>query len=280
MTSAEKTGEGQKTQTKSQAVMQTIHERINKHVRRYRVAHDALLCLDPSEEWQDLYPPLTESDNRGPGKEPEETSHSDGQYTPSWIWHSNTTAVSTDEVNEDMRVEWAQCTARADRWEEEVILLQEEMRRVVQFLEWRSKNWFAKVDSRTNATPVVRAGLSAYANKQGSVYHDLAVWFSRRWRSALASLSLPHAWATAFLEAHKEPLDNLDPKNHKQAEDPPVVHTHVAPPLPITTSTNVSPPLTTLETIGHEAQLSDVDSDETLSEFDESGYESDSSWAE
>ena len=154
------------------------------------------------------------------------------------------------------------------------------MRQVVQFLEWRSKNWFAKVDSRTNATPVVRAGLSAYANKQGSVYHDLAVRFSRHWCSALASLSLPHAWATVFLEAQKEPLDNPDPKNRKQAEDPPVVHTHIAPPLPITTSTNVSPPLTTLETISHEAQLSDVDSDETLSEFDESGYESDSSWAE
>ena len=108
----------------------------------------------------------------------------------------------------------------------------------------------------------------------------LPIRFSRRWRSALTSLSLPHAWATAFLEAYKELLDNPDPKNHKQAEDPPVVHTHVAPPLPITTSTNVLPPLTTLETIGHEAQLSDVDSDETLLEFDESGYESDSSWAE
>ena len=56
-------GEGQKTQTKSQAVMQTIHEHINKHVRHYRVARDALLCLDPSGEWWDLYLPLTETNN-------------------------------------------------------------------------------------------------------------------------------------------------------------------------------------------------------------------------
>ena len=87
------------------------------------MARDALLRLDPSGEWQSLYLPLTEADNRGPAKEPEEISGSDGQYTPSWIWRSNPTTVSPDEVNEDMHVEWAQCMAHADRWEEEVTLL-------------------------------------------------------------------------------------------------------------------------------------------------------------
>ena len=53
---------------------------------------------------------------------------SDGQYAPLWIWRSSATAVSPNKVNEDMRVEWAQCITRADRWEEETILLQEEMR--------------------------------------------------------------------------------------------------------------------------------------------------------
>ena len=116
--------------------MQTVQERIEKCARCYCTARDALLCLDPCGEWQNIYPPLTKADNQGPGKEPEEVLSSDGQYTPSWIWHSNTTTVSPDEVNKDMRVEWAQCTACADCWEEEVILLQEEMRQVMQFLEW------------------------------------------------------------------------------------------------------------------------------------------------
>ena len=125
---SELVGEGQKTQTKSRAVLQTVQERIDRCVRRYRVARGALLHLDPSGEWQNLYLPLTKADNQGPAKEPEEISGSDGRYTPSWIWRSNTTTVSPDEVNEDMRVEWAQCMARADRWEEEVTLLREEMR--------------------------------------------------------------------------------------------------------------------------------------------------------
>jgi hypothetical protein len=179
-----------------------------------------------------------------------------------------------------MRVEWAQCAARADRWGEEVILLQEEMRRVVQFLEWRASDWFAKADSRTGTTtPAVRAGLSAYANKQGSVFRNLAVRFSQRWRSALVSLSLPHAWATKVLETRKEPLDNPDFKKRKQAEDPPVAHTRATSPLPIGISVDVPPLSTTPETISHKAQVSDVDSDET-SEYNESGYESSSSFSE
>jgi hypothetical protein len=215
------TGEGGKIQTKSRAVVQTVQDRIDKHARRYRVARDALLCLDPRKEWQDMYLPLAEADNRGPGKEPEEKLLRDGQYALSWIWRSSATSVSPDEVNKDMRVEWAQSVARADRWEEEVILLREEMRRVVQFLEWRSSDWFAKADSRTGAvTSSVRAGLSAYANKQGSVFHNITVRFTQRWRPVLISLSLPHAWATEFLEAHKEPLTNPDFKKYNELQVP------------------------------------------------------------
>ena len=112
-------GEGQKTQTKARAAIQTLQDRIEKSIRRYRVARDALLQLDPRGDWEKLYLPLSDADNRGPGKEPEEVCASDGQYTQSWIWRLSTTAVSQDEVNEDMRVEWAQCMARAARWEEE-----------------------------------------------------------------------------------------------------------------------------------------------------------------
>jgi hypothetical protein len=268
-------GEGQKTQTKSRAVMQTLQDRIAKSVRRYSAARDALLCLDPLGDWQDLYLPLAAADNRGPGKELEEVSSSDGQYSPSWIWRSSITVVSPDEVNEDMRVEWAQCVARADRWEEEVILLQEEMRRVVQFLDWRSTTWLAKADSRTSAVaPTVLAGLSAYANKQGSVFRNLAVRFSQCWRSVLVSLSLPHFWITEFLETHNEPLDHPDFNKRKKTQGPPVTRVRTALPLPVTVPTD------TPTTIPHKVQVSDDDSDEASSDDDSSGYGSTDSFAE
>ena len=123
-----------------------------------------------------------------------------------------------------LKITMSMTVARADRWEEEVILLREEMRRVVEFLEWQSRDWFGKVDSRARTvTPVVLAGLSVYVNKQGSIFHNLAVRFSQHWRAALVSLSLPHNWATKFLETHKEPLNNPDFKKRNRAKDPPAV---------------------------------------------------------
>ena len=217
-------GEGQKTQTKSRAVMQTVQERIGRSVQRYRTARNVLLQLDATKSWQDLYRPLNDRDNRGPGKEPEEELASDGKHIPSWIWLSNSGAtagdsgqshISSDEVNEDMRVEWAQCVARADRWEEEVTLLQEEMRRVVFFLEWRSKDWTTRVDARAgDVTPEVSLGLSAYARKQASIFLSLAVKFCQHWRLKLISLSLSHDWATGFLEARGITPD--EPKKQKK----------------------------------------------------------------
>jgi hypothetical protein len=272
-------GQGQKTQTKSQAAMRAIQDRIDRYVRRYRTARDALLCLNAPGKWRELYRPLTNDDNRGPGKEQEEASGSDGKYAPSWIWRFTTTAISPDEVNEDMRVEWAQCVARADRWEEEQTLLQEEMRRVVEFLEWRSGDWLTKVDLRTDTiTPAVRSGLSAYARKQGTIFHRIAVRFCRLWRSTLVSLSLPHSWATKFLDKHKEPHNDPGLKKKKRSERPPV--THAKPLDSAAAPPHIAPLPAHPETVNYEARVSDVDSDETPSEDDGSGYESTSSLSE
>ena len=270
-------GEGQKTQTKSRAVMQTVQDRIDKFARRYRVARDALLRLDPGGEWKDLYLPLNKGDDRGPGKEPEEVAASDGQYTPSWIWRSITTAMSPDEVNEDMRVEWAQCVARTDRWKEEVTLLQEEMRRVVDFLEWRSDDWLSKVDAGAGAvTSAVRAGLSAYAKEQGSIFHNLAIRFCQQWYSALLSLSLPHAWATEFLNTQKVPLINPDFEKRGQSDrnssGAPATNLH--PTLLPSTATADTPPPPNAEAVDRHVQDSSYSSNNST-EYD--GYGSDSS---
>ena len=281
-------GEGQKVQTKSRAVMHTVQERIGRSVRHYRVARDALLQLDPTGSWQDLYPVLEDRDNRGPGKEPEEVSASDGRYIPSWIWLSNPnvstgeptqSAISPDEVNEDMRVEWAQCVARVDRWEEEVILLQEEMRRVIQFLEWKSNDWVLKTGARAGVVTLeVSSGLSAYAHKQASIFHNLAIRFCQRWHSKLISLSLPHVWTTEFLNTQGAPLVNLDSKKrgptHQQHE---LSESPATPPHAESPATNtVDAQFTTTDpktNNDNDNDTSDDDGDVT-SEFDESDYES------
>ena len=217
---------GQRAGTRSCTVLNSVETRITKFVERYRVAYRALLQLDPTGNWRETYLELKESDNRGPGKESDEVGTGDGSYFRSWIWLQNPRVpdatgdvgeegASEEDVNEVLRVEWTTSYARLERWKEEVDLLQEEMRRVVVFLEWKSQDWLAKVDIpwRTS-TPDVQSGLDAYAKKQAAVYHNLAVSFVNLWRPTLVSYGLKHSWMTEHMTKAGVPLTDTIPASN------------------------------------------------------------------
>lgn len=198
-------GEGQKTQTKSRTAESGVVVRINRTVNRYRLAYAALLSLDPAGDWRKEYLELTDKDNRGPGKELEERGVGDGRYTMSWIWGGSVGWVQEgadppeEEVNETVRHEWMTCRARADRWKEESELLQEEMRRVVAFLEWKSTWWGEKVGSRKGCiTADIQQGIDGYARKQANTYHELAVSFANQWIPRLLALKLDVSWTKTY----------------------------------------------------------------------------------
>ena len=200
-------GEGQKTQTKSRSTETGVTSRIKRVVWRYRVARRALLGLDPTGDWTNEYRELKDEDNRGPLKEAEERGTGDGRYNPSWIWtaHSSTTlpgegsAAEKQEVNETARYEWMTCKARADRWMEEEELLQEEMRRVVVYLEWKARWWSDKLGARTGSCSLdTQHGVDAYARKQANVYHEIAVSFASQWLPYLEASDLDTQWAKEF----------------------------------------------------------------------------------
>jgi len=249
-------GQGQRANTRSRSVIGGIQERIDRFAQRYRAAYQALLQLNPSGNWQETYLELKDRDNRGPGKEVEEEGVGDGSYAPSWIWLLNPRArdasgasdsdegATDEEVNDAMRVEWATSFVRRERWAEEVQLLQEEMRRVVAFLEWKSTDWRSKREARSaSVAPDIQSGLDAYARKQAAVYHDLAVSFSILWRPTLVSHRLDHSWITAFLQRHGISLtDTSTPRNrgipeprvpsdtkHDQSDSPLVTQVHNRP---------------------------------------------------
>lgn len=210
-------GQGQSANTRSRVVISSTKDRITKFAQRYRAAYQALIELDPTGEWQETYLELTEDDNRGPGKEAHEQGLGDGSYTISWIWLSNPrtreedasrmgdneVGASEEEVNDAMRVQWATSHARMERWAEEVLLLQEEMRRVVMFLEWKSQHWLGKQEARlAAAAPSIQSGLQAYARKQAAIHRNLAVSFSKLWRPTLVSRGLKHSWVDQYMEKH------------------------------------------------------------------------------
>jgi len=80
-----------------------------------------------------------------------------------------------------LRVEWARTRARKQRWEEEVLLVQEEMRRVILFCHYRAEWWDKRVALRTDMFLDLRDGVRAYAAKQASILRKRAAHFTALW---------------------------------------------------------------------------------------------------
>ncbi|KAJ7863700.1 hypothetical protein B0H13DRAFT_2354000 [Mycena leptocephala] len=108
----------------------------------------------------------------------------------SWIW-SAAGALDDDEkgLHESLRVEWSRAKARKQRWEEEVLILREEMRRVLRYLEWQSGWWSARVLVREEASVALRAGLGAYARRQAHMYAKLKEFFRDEWSQSIGEIA-------------------------------------------------------------------------------------------
>lgn len=83
-----------------------------------------------------------------------------------------------------MRVEWCRALARKDRWDEEVMLLEEEMRRVLRYLEWESEFWRGQGESRQDAEAGVAAGLRAYALKRAAHSERIGIHVRIKWATS------------------------------------------------------------------------------------------------
>lgn len=74
----------------------------------------------------------------------------------------------------DMRIEWCKARARLERWEEDVELLTEEMRRVLAFFEWDAARWDERGKDFESSDDVVLEGHRAYAQRQATLRRSLA----------------------------------------------------------------------------------------------------------
>lgn len=80
-----------------------------------------------------------------------------------------------------VRVEWARARARKVRWEEEVMTLREEMRRVMRYLVWQARWWRECAALRPDVSREVAAGIRAYAMKQADLHTRLGMFFEKKW---------------------------------------------------------------------------------------------------
>ncbi|KAI0795163.1 hypothetical protein BC629DRAFT_1592682 [Irpex lacteus] len=178
-------------------------DKVTLAAARYRDAYTALLILQPGGEWSNRLRPLADKDISGPGNDDDDDRGQlgEGRREMSWIWLVARPVGEEDnpeDFNQCMQAEWTKARARAQRWEEEVQLLQEEMRRVLVFLDWKAQWWLEQRDRRQEGVTVsLRSGLSAYAEKQAHMYKELALKFQNMW---IPSLMVRHLHAQWVLE--------------------------------------------------------------------------------
>ena len=188
--------------------MITLYKRFNKKTERaaekYRSAWRALSVLDPGGSWSTRFKELKKEHVSGPGKEPEDTSNS--RYEPSWIWlvprvvdPSNAeTTIGEDEFKETMRVEWSKARARMRRWSEEVLIIQEEMRRVIVYQKWKAAWWRERSSLRDLVDVTISSGISGYAYKQAAICLRLAERCAVHWLPHLKARGVTPAWASEY----------------------------------------------------------------------------------
>ncbi|KAJ7088008.1 hypothetical protein B0H15DRAFT_949821 [Mycena belliarum] len=200
---------GQVQATKARTLIEVVGERVDSYARRYRRGRTALLSLlgdamDPdlrelADEDVRLDGDNSDSDaaarkklsmiSAGRGARAPRNAPGTSKRVMSWIW--TTRGALDDEegrLHESIRVEWSRALARKDRWTEEVMLLREEMRRVLRYLGWQAGWWRERLAPRTNVSREVAAGIRAYALKQASWHDRLAGHFRVKWNvSALTA---------------------------------------------------------------------------------------------
>ena len=207
---AKQIGPSQRAGTRAFNLIKRFNDKVSRCVERYRAAHKALLALDPRGQWEARLRQLKEEDIRAPGRGDGE---SEGFRQISWIWlvarrcgpgqvsSTQQPGPLSDKELDDckhttqynfillifacigLRCEWVKSKARADRWNEEVQLVKEEMRRVLAFLNWKAVWWTEEGGRDLGVRPDIADGIRAYAAKQASINRKLAHSFKKRWES-------------------------------------------------------------------------------------------------
>ncbi len=242
-------GPGQRANTRARAIIDRFKSKIEHCADKYKAASNALELLDRdgsqtsslfNVNWTHRFMPLTTKDlvflNDDPEEEEEEglsrVSRTDtrkrkrheeqlgeGHRTLGWIWRmpswnpgQDSNTQDNDPFNTTVRIEWAKTKARAERWQEEVILLQEEMRRAIVDMEWQAQQWKTRVNARSDVSPDLLQGLMAYTYKQANIHTSFAASYAKKWIPILKQNGFDYSFAS-----HYETADIQDPKGKKKA---------------------------------------------------------------
>ncbi|KAL0576148.1 hypothetical protein V5O48_005839 [Marasmius crinis-equi] len=105
----------------------------------------------------------------------------------SWIWYTHQSFAegevpdTFEEVKDNLRAEWCKARAASRRPREELRLVEEEMRRSIQYCHWQAAWWTEQATRRTDISPWLKEGLEAYAKEQCNTETRRAIRWSGCW---------------------------------------------------------------------------------------------------
>ena len=202
-------GTGNQPNTRMRSLFNRFNHRMRQSVLRYRAARSALLAANlKRQDWDDRLKDLKDSDVRGAGKDDfylQEAGKatygaSKGRFEMSWIWlvphpKSEIDRNSSEQVfDEGLRVEWSKSQARKMRWEEEVEIIQEEMRRAIVYYEWKQQWWLERNSQPTIGEDSIQVGITAYSQKQAHSCKCMAESFAMAWLPFLQENGIKPEW--------------------------------------------------------------------------------------
>ncbi|KAI6009101.1 hypothetical protein EDC04DRAFT_2610741 [Pisolithus marmoratus] len=159
--------------TRTKREIQKVVARVNKHVRSYQRARQAILRLDPDGNMAEKYQDILPEDLTVSKEVTEENRFGQGTSKLAWFWvidgeKSQLNVEAGGLMEEFYRINWLKARARRDRWKEEVSLVRHEMLWTVLWFEYHKKIW------EQRALQSTEPGKEAYAKKQIGLWSDFA----------------------------------------------------------------------------------------------------------
>ncbi|KAJ7440834.1 hypothetical protein B0H11DRAFT_2163296 [Mycena galericulata] len=159
---------GQRALTRGQGVLRQVNVKIHKAKLRYRYARNALVRLRGHGVWE---------------KELQVLKDEDSKRTLSWIWYQARSGEPTEqELVEALRVEWCKAYARMRRWHEDTVLVEEEMRRTIEYGYWAASAWLYRGVQRAGVVDEeLEEGLRAYSLEQADREIRTSEMLTKKW---------------------------------------------------------------------------------------------------
>ncbi|KAJ7347334.1 hypothetical protein DFH08DRAFT_960674 [Mycena albidolilacea] len=193
---------GQVASTKARTLIGQVGERVDAQAKQYQRGRAALVVLKGSVAYPHIRV-LAPGDLTldGDGEDTDAAARKKlamigagcGARTPrnvagtskhvmSWIWTAPGAFNDKEQyLHGSIHVKWCHACARKVRCSEEVMLLREEMRRVVRYLGWQTAWWRDCAELRMGLTCEIAAGVRAYAPKQADWHERLAGFLCVKW---------------------------------------------------------------------------------------------------